>query len=61
MPIIDGANSDDGTSFSPLRVNTSPDFASDVTEVGAISREAPDHAGASSSLAEPFLSDLLAA
>jgi carboxylesterase type B len=61
VPIIDGANSDEGTSFSPVGVNTTQDFASDITEVGAIPREANGYAGASPSLAGYFLSDLLAA
>ncbi|TIA07895.1 alpha/beta-hydrolase [Aureobasidium pullulans] len=61
VPIIDGANSDEGTSFSPVGANTTQDFASDVTELGKVPEEATGYAGASPSLAKSFLPELLAA
>jgi carboxylesterase type B len=61
VPIIDGANSDEGTSFSPVGVNTTHDFASDVTLIGKVPGESTGYAGASPSIRESFLRELLAA
>jgi carboxylesterase type B len=59
VPIIDGANSDEGTSFSPKGVNTEADFAFDVTRIGESPGEDTGYAGDSPSIPASFVEELL--
>lgn len=61
VPIIDGANSDEGTSFSPLGINTDEDFALSVTRIGKSPGEATGYAGDSPSIPPEFAEELLRA
>lgn len=61
VPIIDGANSDEGTSFSPQGINTVDDFARSVTRVGETPGEDTGYAGKSPSITSAFAHELLSA
>jgi carboxylesterase type B len=61
VPIVDGANSDEGTSFSPKGVDTEDDFARDVSRIGESPGEDTGYAGESPSIPASFVRELLSA
>ena len=61
VPIIDGVNSDEGTSFSPKGVNSEAELAFDVTRVGESPGEDSGYAGKSPNIPSSFVQELLEA